>query len=158
MRTFIHQDHNGVWRWEAANASPGQTPVETDFTNVTAWRWFSSDKDTRYYNSDGKTPINATTCYDEATGNKGQPIKWDPTLPNCKTTKHANYDSAVWSETEWTLSPSFKPGSYTFRWIWYGAANTNGKRVYGAEPSLFANCVDVVVLDPADPDCSTHHL
>merc|ERR1712232_711101 len=42
------------------------------------------------------------------------------------------------------------------RWIWYGAMTTDGKRAIGPEPSLFVNCVDVVIGTPEQ--CPAHPM
>jgi len=124
-------DHNGIFQFQIMPGKPGDEK-EALFKPFTAWKSINNDPDTIYYDEDGVTPLKPGICKDGTA--------WAPTTGHCK-------DGNLY-KSNFTL-PALTPGNYIFRWIWYGAMTVDGKRVTGPEPSLFANCKDVIIGSPS---------
>jgi len=137
LRYFIKADHNGVWRWEAQRTDGNET--EAAFSNITDWRWANNDPNTRYYYSDGHSPLPAHECI-SAGEHDNETVPWANNIPHCR--------NEMFAETTFTLPKTLTPGRNVFRWYWYGGMTPEGQRVKGPEPGLFLSCVDVMVEDP----------
>jgi len=131
FRFYSNADHNGVVRWESQLASPG-AETEEGFKNFTDWVSFNNDPATNYYTKDGEK-LQPDVC-------SSVDVPWAPEVGHCR--------DDVFAETTLTLPADMPAGQTVFRWFWVGAMKTDGTRVNGPEPSLFANCVDIVVGTP----------
>jgi len=140
LRYFIKADHNGVWRWEAQRTDGVET--EAAFEHITDWRWANNDPNTKYYYSDGHSPLPAHECISAGEGDN-ETAPWDAHTPHCR--------NEIFAETTFTLPKTMTPGRNVLRWYWYGGMLPTGERVKGPEPGLFLSCVDVII-DP--PGCT----
>jgi len=129
---YIHADHNGIYRWESQLAKPG-AEVEASFENFTSWQSINHDANTEYYLiTDGKTHVGL----DECPGVQNH-SPWAPEVEGCK--------AETFAKTSMVLPDNLAAGPTVIRWLWYGGRDLEGKRVTGPEPSLFINCLDVVI-------------
>jgi len=125
---FNFADHNGIYQFQFMSGKPGDED-NSKFQAFTVWRSINNDPHTIYYDSDGVTPLKPGVCKD------GQ--AWGANIPHCK-------DFNLY-KSNFTIPNSLPAGPAILRWLWYGAMTVDGKRVVGPEPSLFANCKDVII-------------
>lgn len=126
IRYHILADHNGVYRWESSLGAPG-SETEESFVPFTDWVSFNADANTKYYHEDS-TEWDINSCINGS---------WSPHVTHCK--------DQAFAETHLTIPSNLPQGETVVRWIWFGALQTDGTPAVGPEPSLFANCVDIVV-------------
>lgn len=131
VHTYIHADHNGVFRWESQLAAPGEETEEA-FVNFTSWKSINQDPDGEFYAADGTTKLTPGKCYEPGTCKD-----WLPSCPHCRNN--------AFSKASLTIPSNMAAGQTVLRWIWYGATTTDGVSVHGPEHSLFVNCKDIVV-------------
>merc|ERR1712137_898064 len=140
MRMYLYADHNGVFRFESQLSEPG-LETEADFKNFTQWQSINVDPETKYFKSDGVTPILGNNCT-----TPGREDPWSVQTPHCRDT--------VWAEFPVHIPHNMEAGNTVVRWLWYGAMTLDESYVYGPEHSLFLNCMDVEVGTPEQCGCT----
>lgn len=131
LNWYNFADHNGIYQFESQLANPGDETEEA-FKSFTNWRSVNSDIDTKYYDTDGVTPLKNIQC----TGNQST-TPWSPEVPHCK--------DKSWSKINLAIPEDMPIGNTVVRLIWYGAMTVDLKRVTGPENSLFTNCLDIII-------------